>query len=337
MIKGIEWQPLKSGDKVYIIAPAAKTDSAEADLMQICNFLKSWELEPIYSKNIFGQGPNYYHYANSHQARAANFIEAAESDAAAILIFRGGYGSDWITAALFNTAIAVPVKTKVLVGFSDVTYLHNFIQQQWGWCSIHGPSLRQLALQQIDPVDIQCLKDLLFGHQAQMQFSLHPLNNAAKQNQNIETSVVGGNLATIQSCLKTPWELNMAARTVLFEDIDEQPYRVARMLHQLHSAGCFAQVHALLFGDFNANPQQNTSQQFQDKIDAVLQEFAVNLPMPVLRIHGVGHGNKNLPVPLNTGTQLILGAVTKMIVAAGSKQMHTDAKSKPVANNQVVL
>jgi muramoyltetrapeptide carboxypeptidase len=108
-------------------------------------------------------------------------------------------------------------------------------------------------------------------------------------------------------------------------------------LHQLHAAGCFTQAHAVLFGDFNTNSQQNTAQSFQDRIDAVLREFALNLSIPVLRICGVGHGSKNQPVPLNTATQLILGAAPAMIVAAGCSPMHADAKSKHVANNQVVL
>ena len=58
---------------------------------------------------------------------------------AGIVCVRGGYGSAQILPLLDAAAIAA--SPKVFVGYSDITALHTFLQQQAGLVSFHGPML----------------------------------------------------------------------------------------------------------------------------------------------------------------------------------------------------
>jgi muramoyltetrapeptide carboxypeptidase len=83
-----------------------------------------------------------------------------DDEAKVILCSRGGYGrgapEDKLDFGRFER------HPKWLVGFSDITALHCYLQQQ-GFASIHGPMAKHLTLEPEDDPSTLKLKDLLFG------------------------------------------------------------------------------------------------------------------------------------------------------------------------------
>ena len=72
----IQWQALKPGDTVRIIAPSAKTINPWEDLKKCCEYLQALELTPVYSETIFSNSPDsYYEFANTDDARYADFVD----------------------------------------------------------------------------------------------------------------------------------------------------------------------------------------------------------------------------------------------------------------------
>ena len=61
----------------------------------------------------------------------------------------------------------------------------------------------------------------------------------------------GGNLAMVTHLLGTPNFPAIDGGILFLEEINEHPYRVERMLLQLHNAGVLARQSAILFGDFS--------------------------------------------------------------------------------------
>jgi muramoyltetrapeptide carboxypeptidase len=60
----------------------------------------------------------------------------------------------------------------------------------------------------------------------------------------------GGNLAMVTHLCGTPFFPEVAGGILFLEDVGEAPYRVERMLCQLHHAGVLARQRAILFGHF---------------------------------------------------------------------------------------
>ncbi len=66
-----------------------------------------------------------------------------------------------------------------------------------------------------------------------------------------EGTLWGGNLAMVAHLAGTPHLPRVDDGILFLEDIGEHPYRIERMLHQLHFAGVLARQRAILLGTFN--------------------------------------------------------------------------------------
>jgi muramoyltetrapeptide carboxypeptidase len=305
----MSWHALKTGDKVRIIAPGAQTSTAWADLEKCCQFLADFKLTPVYSKTIFATTTSYYPFANTDDARYNDFVDALQSDAAAIWCFRGGYGSDRVLARLVLNHITPKDATKLFIGFSDITNFHSYINTRWGWNTLHAAALKQFGLKQIQSNDVEITKNIILGNIQKIELPLTPLNDAAKQADVISAKITGGNLTTIQCAIGTAWETPSQNTILLLEDVGEAPYRVARMLQQFLLNGYLQKTCAVILGDFISK---------EPAMGLALQEFAMHCPLPVLRYEGIGHGSKNHPIPLGPLSHLTLGEQPRLVVETGA-------------------
>src|SRR4029077_12256147 len=60
----------------------------------------------------------------------------------------------------------------------------------------------------------------------------------------------GGNLAMVAHLVGTPYFPHVDGGILFLEDVCEHPYRIERMLYQLHHAGVLARQRAILLGRF---------------------------------------------------------------------------------------
>ena len=144
---------------------------------------------------------------------------------------------------------------KALVGFSDVTVLHLALQKAgvvsfWGpmpctglgWSAFCVRGLER-ALMSGDPV-------------GRLPFA------RARRPKTIRAGIAegrltGGTLSMIASSLGTPYEIETRGRIVFMEDVDEEPYRVDRMLVQLIAAGKLADAAGFAVGNFTGADVRN--------------------------------------------------------------------------------
>ncbi len=284
---------LKPGDHVEIIAPASRC--ADTLLNDIRDLLISWQLNCTVSKDIFGDDVLC---ANTDEKRFQSLKGALQNpNTKAIICARGGYGSMRLIPALTDVS---PIPTpKLFVGMSDITALNLYLQQQWGWPTLHGA----LALDKFSPESINSLKSILFGNVQQIVFTGKPLNKLAESNQTIQSTVTGGNLCVMQAGIGTAWQVDGRGKIILLEEIGERGYRVDRMLEHLSQAGVFKHASAILLGDFLDGKEPDGS----SLVNIVLERFAKSCPIPVVQVNGVGHGYTNMALPLGMPTALQLG------------------------------
>jgi muramoyltetrapeptide carboxypeptidase len=177
--------------------------------------------------------------------------------------------------------------------------------------------MNQLGANKIDPEDVEFTKDIIFGNILEVNLTLTPLNASAKQSKTLHGEITGGNLTIAQTTISTGWQMQTAGKIVLFEDWGEAPYRIARTLQQFISSKQLEKACAVILGDFFAGKNENIGG-VTPEMEEVLQEFATHCPVPVLRYSGVGHSNRNFPIPLGTNTRLNLGTLPVVTVATGA-------------------
>lgn len=285
---------LKSGDSVELIAPASRcSDSQLNELKDLC---ASWQLNCIVKKNIFADD---LLCANTDKQRLDHLKEALlNPETKAIICVRGGYGAMRLIPGLSD--VHPPLLPKLFVGMSDITCLQLYLQQKWGWATIHGGA----APGRFSPASIASLKSILFAEVESVEFpKLKALNHHARVPRMIESQVTGGNLTLIQAGMGTEWQMDGRNKLILLEEVAERGYRIDRMLEHLQQAKLFQGAFAILLGDFLEGNEPDGS----SLIQPVLERFAKSCPIPVVQVQGVGHGRINFPIPCGTKTQLQLG------------------------------
>jgi len=257
-------------------------------------------------ENIFGKD---LLCANADAARLLHLQEALlNQESKAVWCLKGGYGCARLIPELIK--LMPPEKAKLFIGFSDITVLHLFLQQQWCWQTLHGPGITQLGLESIEQSHIQEAKDVIFGKQTLLNFQLKPLNKAARQTINIQTTITGGTLSLIQTSIGTLWQCDSKNKILFLEDVNERGYKVDRMLLHLKQAGIFSDVTAIIFGDFIEGKEPTGI----SLIEPVLQRFAEENDFPMLYSPEIGHGKFNRPLPFGVPANLQLGEASSLVV-----------------------
>jgi len=197
-------------------------------------------------------------------------------------------------------ALGQPVTAQPIIGFSDITALHQWRQTQ-GFVSIHGPVLTQLG--RLGRPTSERLFSLL-----ESDAPAKPLQGTAAFVEGIaEGHLLGGNLSVFTRLLGTPFMPPLEGAILLLEDVGERPYRLDRMWTHLELAGVFRKVRGIVLGSFTHCEEREADYRSED----VLRELAVATGLPCATGFPIGHGDINEPVPL--GVRVRLDATTAQL------------------------
>ena len=290
------WKPMKPGDIVDIVAPASL--GTVTGLKRAIRFVKGLGLEPRVSGDIFGKD---LFCAQSDEERFGQLKKALYAkDSKAIWGLRGGWGSARLLPYLAQ--LRPPSRSKIFIGYSDLTTLHMFFNSFWNWSTIHGSMLESLgAGSSKKSREVLDLCRLIFGEVNLLEYKgLYPLNDLARSPGVLRGDLIGGNLTLIQTCLGTPWQISLEGKILILEDVNERGYQIDRMLVHLYQSGIFEGVRAIIFGDFVGRENLNIWKYIREK-------FSQTLSVPMLRGLPIGHSRRQRPLPLCTPAQLELG------------------------------
>lgn len=198
---------------------------------------------------------------------------------------RGGYGAAHLLPLLRERSdLLAACQSKWLVGFSDITVLHELWSQQ-GVVSLHAANVCQLAYWSKEAQ--QQLFAILRGTLRSGSHNLMPLRSATMP---LQGQLVGGNLTVLASLCGWQSYDHWQRRILILEDIKEAPYRIDRSLTQLCMSGGLANVAAVILGQFTecGNEQQ---------LDEVVQSV-IPATIPIYSKLAVGHEGSSWPIPL---------------------------------------
>jgi muramoyltetrapeptide carboxypeptidase len=279
---------LRPGDPVVVVAPAMAFDrrSFEAGLEIIAR-----RYRVRYDPGVLAR---HRYLAGTDERRLGELAAAlADTDARAVFCARGGYGVLRLLSRLNITTMA----PKAIVGFSDVTALHQLLQRE-GLVSIHGPVLTQLS--RLDARTHARLFELLESDSpaAALTGTETYVGGVA------EGPLLGGNLSVLTRLLGTPFLAPLEGAILLLEDVGERPYRLDRMWTHLTLAGVFRQVRGIVLGAFTGCEEKHADYSSAD----LLRDLAGATGLPCAAGFPIGHGEHNQPVPLGVRVQLDAGS-----------------------------
>lgn len=232
--------------------------------------------------------------AGSDERRLAELASALTSTSArAIFCARGGYG----LMRLLPKLEGIDLTAKPVIGFSDITALHQMLQRQ-RLVSIHGPVLTQLP--KVGAQTHARLFEVL--ESAAPAADLTGLETYFDGT--AEGPLIGGNLAVLTRLLGTPYLAPLEGAILLLEDVGERPYRLDRMWTHLALAGVFRQVRGIVLGAFTGCEEKEADYSSAD----VLRELAAATGLPCAAGFPIGHGAQNQPVPLGVRVRLDAGS-----------------------------
>ncbi|MFS0561680.1 LD-carboxypeptidase [Terribacillus sp. 179-K 1B1 HS] len=297
----------KKGDTIGIVAPAGPVKREE--LEQGIKIVEALGLRVKLGKHVYDK---YGYLAGTDTDRAADLNAMFKDDEVkGIICARGGYGSGRIVELLDYDVIKQ--KPKVLLGYSDITYLHTAIRQRTGLVTFHGPMVASdMGESDFAKLSYDLLQQFFLPQDVVYTTAISPLEVIIHGK--AAGPLVGGNLSLLTSTLGTPDEIDTKGKLLLLEDIGEQPYRIDGMLNQLRQAGKLEQVEGILIGDFTGCDAEDpeTSLSF----DQVLVDYFTDLDVPIMKGFRIGHCNPNVTVPL--GSEATMDTETKTLrVQAG--------------------
>jgi len=282
------WPKLIKGDDISLISPSFALKPGE--IASIKDLLTDWGLRP----QIFPcKTPNHEAFlANSDEERLSELQKTFSCDNSKVIAAnRGGYGAARILNDLLEGK--KPQKFKLLCGFSDITSLHLAFNNCFKFSTLHCPVLKDIANGRINNKSIQLFKDILFGKIKILSYEVRPLNPALKI-VNLP-KLLGGNLSLIQTSIGTKWQINNNGEyAMLIEDVDEEAYKIDRMLNHLKNANIFNNCRAIFIGDFTEKADRNN----QYHLNQIINEFISQIKIPAFEIRNIGHGTTNLSIPL---------------------------------------
>lgn len=242
-------------------------------------------------------------FAGTDEDRLADLTEALNDPAVdMILCSRGGYG-------LQRIIDRVPAIHKPIIGFSDITELHQLSAIS---CqpSVHGIMCKHIATLPEDAEPLQALRQLLAGEAVTYTWASHPLNRTGKA----EGVLVGGNLSVLYGLQGTPYGLRSildfrfkiadSKPILLIEDIAERHYHIDRMMRNLRMSGVLAQLGGLIVGQFSDCEEDAL---MSCSVYETIKEAVADYDYPVLFNAPFGHVEHNLPLWLNRHASIDCG------------------------------
>ncbi len=277
---------LKPGDLVSIAAPARWVDPED-----IKNFLSLLEQEGL--KTITGSIFTRHHqYAGEDKDRLDDLQKMLDHpDIKAIFCARGGYGTLRLLDKIDLKGFAE--HPKWVVGFSDITALHAYLQMRIGVASVHAamPYTLKDVTDTKNPA-VESLFGVLKGEFPSYSVPAHSLNRKGKSS----GILLGGNLSLLYSLTGTLFQFPTKGAILFLEEVDEYLYHIDRMMQNLKLAGMLENLAGLVVGGLT--DMHDNEVPFGKNAAEIIREAVEEFDFPVCFDFPAGHVEGNMAMVL---------------------------------------
>jgi len=246
--------------------------------------------------------------AGSDDERTAelnHYLNSDEFDA--FLFARGGYGAMRILDRIDYDALRR--NPRPVIGFSDLTALHQAIAVVCGVASFHGPMMNSDFVDGLSLDNERWFWSMLRGQA--------PLTHSFRDERIIcegeaEGVLFGGCLSLTVALTATPYDFWIDGGIWFWEDVDEPLYRIDRMLTHLRLSDRLKKIRGVIIGKLKGCGEES-------ELDALLHETFGPSGIPVVRNLPFGHHGDNLLMPVGIPARLSTSGATLTITTPAAQ------------------
>lgn len=299
---------LNPGDTVGLVSPSKATDEA-LDLQIAQEVMQALGFKVKTGQHLAARRG---HLAGADADRAADLNAMfADREVKAIICLRGGSGAARLLPHLDYELIRR--NPKVLLGFSDITALHNAIHAQTGLVTFHGPN----GSGSWNGFNADQFRRLFLKRELMQYQNVRSSGDELVQRQNRTVTItggkargelVGGNLTVLTALAGSAYLPSFDGKILFLEDVGEEPYRIDRMFSTLKLMGALDRISGLVFGECtDCKPGGGFGWLTMDQI---FEDHIKPLKIPAYRGAMIGHIRQQFIVPV--------GGLVEMDADAGS-------------------
>ena len=265
---------LKRGDQINILAPGSFIDK-EIDFTKGVEILKEWGLKVIQNKSL---SKRFGYFAGDDRIR---FEELEKAQNGKLIIFaKGGWGS----ARLLERDPAWG--NSLMLGFSDTCSLLLSKYSQGSLGSIHGPMVTSLSKE--PEWSQQRLRNLLF------EGYVEDIKGIPLKEGKARGGIIVSNLTIATFLIGTDHFPDVRGKIIIFEDINEDIYKIDRMLTYLRMTNKFNEIAGIGFGSFS---DELCTPEWKGLLKKLIIERLEEFDIPILFDLPIGHISGNACIP----------------------------------------
>jgi muramoyltetrapeptide carboxypeptidase len=277
--------PIRPGGRIGIAAPGGPV--LREPFERGVAYLERRGFRPVLGKHVGGR---HAFLAGTDRERLEDLNAlAADPDIQAIWCARGGYGSARIVEGLDYEALRRHPKS--IIGYSDITVLQSAVFRRLRLASWQGPLVVELG----NPAafDEASLWSAVTGDGRDLSWSL-PQASVARAGKG-SGPLVGGCLSIVVALIGTPYEVPMDGAVLFWEEVNEEPFRIDRMLGRLRQSGRLKNLSGMVVGRL-VNCQSKDPQSDMPLLE-ILETHLAGTDYPVVVDFPAGHcpGKTTLP------------------------------------------
>jgi len=284
---------LKAGDTIGLVCPAGYMP---VEKVQSCiGKLQQWGYQVRTGNTVGAVSENYF--SGNDEERLNDLQQMMDDESIqAIMCARGGYGLTRIIDKInFKNFCERP---KWIIGFSDVTILHNHIYTNYGISGMHAPMAGAFNDPEQDNKFLVSLHKVMEGRKISYQSPVHPFNRRGEA----VGELIGGNLALLAHCIGTDSDIKTKGKILFIEDVGEYLYNIDRMMYQMKRADKFKKLAGLIIGGFTN--MKDTERPFGQSVEEILRDAVSDYDFPVCFGFPVSHEKENYALKIGVGYKL---------------------------------
>ncbi len=276
-------KPLQKGDKAAIIAPSGFISRQPVDTA--ITLLHNHGYETIKGRYV---NEKFHKFAGTDEQRLEDLQQMLDNPSIkAIFCARGGYGLTRIWHQVDLTHFQQ--YPKWIIGYSDVTILHQLMFKKTNTVTIHGEMPLHFSSDEgTNNSSFNSIINILKGDYPCYTIPPDPLNILGQTN----GILIGGNLSVLYSLIGTQLEPDTQGKILFIEDTCEYLYHIDRMMMSLYHAGKLSKLKGLIVGGMTS--MKETSGEFGKTAYEIIHDLTKQFNIPVLFGFPGGHQKKNL-------------------------------------------
>jgi muramoyltetrapeptide carboxypeptidase len=286
---------LKPGDTVALIDPA----SATFESVKIEIAVEAIEAMGFKARPAPHIADRYGYLAGKDTDRAHDVNQMfADPSVNAVLALRGGWGCARLLPYVDFDVIAK--NPKILVGYSDLTALLLPVYARTGLVTFHGP----MGGSTWNSFNLEYFRRVLVDGEAVTFENVHEIKDTLVQVENrIQTitpgvargRLLGGNLTVLAGIVGSGYLPDFSGAILFVEEVEENIYRVDRLLTQLALAGILGRLKGVVFGNCTkCLPGEGYGAL---TLEEVLRDHIKPLKVPAWSGAMIGHIDRQFTIP----------------------------------------